>query len=401
MKVTYLINHYPKVSHTFIRREILALEKQGVTVQRLALRGWDNPTPDEQDVAERDKTQYILRRGMLPLFGVALRLALQAPGKFAAALFLALRMSRGADRPLPYHLIYLLEACQALIWARTFGSQHIHAHFGTNSTEVAMLVSALGGPDYSFTMHGSEEFDKPQQVRLGDKIRMASFVAAITSYTRSQLSRWCEHDHWSKIHEVHCGLEPAFFSGDIAAPSGRQLINVGRFCEQKGQLLLIEACSLALQKGADFTLVLAGDGEFRGVIEALIAKLGLQGRVRITGWISSDQVKAEILASRAMVMSSFAEGLPVVLMEAMALKRPVLSTWITGIPELVRHGENGWLYPAGDVEALADAIIECMASSDSRLLKMGEAGRGAVLAGYCADREATKLVRHFKDAIHA
>lgn len=401
MKVTYLINHYPKVSHTFIRREILALERQGVVVQRLALRGWDNPTPDEQDVAERVKTQYILKGGMLRLLGVALQVALRWPAKFSAALLLAWRMSRGADRPLPYHFIYLLEACQALIWARAFGSQHIHAHFGTNSTEVAMLVSSLGGPDYSFTMHGSEEFDKPQQVRLGDKIRLASFVAAITSYTRSQLSRWCEHEHWSKIHEVHCGLEPSFHSGDIAAPGGRQLINVGRFCEQKGQLLLIEACARALQKGADFTLVLAGDGEFRQAIEALITKHGLQERVRITGWISSDQVKAEILASRAMVMSSFAEGLPVVLMEAMALKRPVLSTWITGIPELVRHGENGWLYPPGDVEALADAIVECMAMPDGDLLKMGEAGRNAILAGYCADREATKLVRYFKDAIHA
>ena len=136
-------------------------------------------------------------------------------------------------------------------------------------------------------------------------------------------------------------------------PAARRLVCVGRLCEQKGQLLLVEAAHRLTAQGVDFELVLAGDGEMRGAIEALITHHNLQGRVRITGWISGEQVRNEILAARALVLPSFAEGLPVVIMEAMALRRPVISTFVAGIPELVRPGEHGWLVPAGDVEALA------------------------------------------------
>ena len=138
-----------------------------------------------------------------------------------------------------------------------------------------------------------------------------------------------------------------------AAGGERRLVCVGRLCEQKGQLLLIEAARLLAERGTKFELVLAGDGEMRGEIEALIAKYRLTDTVRITGWISSDEVRAEILAARALVLPSFAEGLPVVIMEAMALRRPVITTFVAGIPELIQHGEHGWLVPAGDLESLA------------------------------------------------
>ena len=144
-----------------------------------------------------------------------------------------------AERPLIVHLIYLAEACRIKSWLRTAGVQHLHAHFGTNSAEVAMLVHALGGPDWSFTVHGPEELDKPQFIGLGEKIRHCSFVVAVSSYTRSQLYRWVEHQYWPKVQVVHCGLEAAYFAGPvIAVPAARRLVCVGRLCEQKGQLLL-------------------------------------------------------------------------------------------------------------------------------------------------------------------
>jgi glycosyltransferase involved in cell wall biosynthesis len=259
-----------------------------------------------------------------------------------------------------------------------------------------MLAHSLTGIPYSFTVHGSEEFDKPEYMGLGEKIRRSAFVAAITSYTRSQLYRWVEQAQWHKVQIVHCGLDRDFHDvPPVPVPAAPRLVNVGRLCEQKGQLLLVEAAAQLASDGVDFELVLAGDGEMRCDIEAAIARHGLQRQVRITGWISSAQVRAEILAARALVMSSFAEGLPVVIMEAMALRRPVLTTHITGIPELVLHGENGWLFPPGAVRELVLAMKACLSMAREDLDAMGHRARARVLARHDVDREAQRLAALF------
>lgn len=395
--VAYLINQYPMVSHSFVRREILALERQGFTVLRLALRGWDAEVADPADRRERAITRYVLHRGLAGLAWSAAKTLGRRPRRFAAGLKLALAMARGSGRPLPYHLAYLLEACRCLDWMAAAGVRHIHAHFGTNSAEVAMLAAALGGGSYSFTVHGPEEFDKPEALGLPEKIRRAAFVAAISSYGRGQLYRWVEAEHWPKVEVVHCGLEPAFHQAAPTPPAAfPRLVCVGRLCRQKGQLLLIEAAARLARRGADFELVLAGDGEMRREVEAAIARHGLGQRVRITGWIGGEAVRREILAARALVLPSFAEGLPVVIMEALALGRPVITTAIAGIPELVRPGENGWLIPAGSGDDLADAMADCLARPLEDLMAMGEAGKARVLARHSVDREAGKLAELFR-----
>lgn len=398
MRIAYFINQYPRVSHSFIRREILALERQCLEVQRIALRGWDAELVDAEDVSERDKTLYVLQGGVKDLLVPVFQVLRAKPRRFLSALWLALRMGRHADRPLPYHLVYLFEACRLLSWLEAFGAEHVHAHFGTNSTEVVMLANALGGPAYSFTVHGPEEFDKPQFIHLGEKVQRSFFVVAVSSYGRSQLFRWVPHAHWAKVKLVHCGLERAFHDVPaVALPAAPRLVCVGRLSEQKGQLLLLEAARILAAQSVAFEIVLAGDGELREEIEALIAQHGLEAQVRITGWISSAQVREEILAARAMVLPSFAEGLPVVIMEAMALRRPVLTTYVAGIPELVRQGENGWLFPAGAVEDLAAALADCLAQPVEVLQRMGEAAYQRVLERHDIDTEATKLAKLFKD----
>ena len=397
MRIAYFINQYPKVSHSFIRREILALERQGIEVQRIALRGWDGELQDNDDIAERSKTRYVLENGVKGLLKPLLEVLRAQPRRFFSALWLALRMGRRADRSWPYHLIYLAEACRVVQWLQAFGAEHVHAHFGTNSTEVVMLANALGGPPYSFTVHGPEEFDKPQFLHIGEKVRRAAFVAAVSSYGRSQLYRWVAHAHWNKVKVVHCGLEAAFHAGPpVPVPAVPRLVCVGRLCEQKGQLLLLEAAQKLAAQGTAFELVLAGDGEMRAEIETLIARHGLQGQVRITGWISSGQVREELLAARALVLPSFAEGLPVVIMEAMALRRPVLTTYVAGIPELVRPGENGWLFPAGAVQELAAAMADCFGQPDEVLQRMGDAAHQRVLERHDIDTEAAKLASYFR-----
>lgn len=397
MRIAYFINQYPKVSHSFIRREILALERQGVEVQRIALRGWDAELQDAEDTSERVRTRYVLQRGIKGLLAPAWQVLRAQPRRFSRALWLAMRLGLRADRAWPYHLVYLAEACQVLQWLQAGEARHVHAHFGTNSTEVVMLANVLGGPAYSFTVHGPEEFDKPQFLHMGEKVRRAAFVAAVSSYGRSQLYRWVAYDHWAKVKVVHCGLERSFHElAPVGVPRAPRLVCVGRLCEQKGQLLLLEAARVLADRSIAFELVLAGDGEMRGQIEALIARHGLQQQVRITGWISSAQVREEILAARALVLPSFAEGLPVVIMEAMALRRPVLTTYVAGIPELVRPGENGWLFPAGAVDELAAAMAECLAQPAEALQRMGEAARQRVLQRHDIDTEAARLASYFK-----
>ena len=399
MKIAYLINQYPKVSHSFIRREILALERQGFEVQRIALRGWADHLVDAEDLRERDKTRYLLRDGAASLALSTLGALFKSPGRFCGALALALRMARRADRPWPLHLIYLAEACRMLGWLRASGARHLHAHFGTNPAEVAMLARVLGGPAYSFTVHGPEEFDKPEFLHIKEKIARSAFVVAISSFGRSQLFRWIPYTDWPKVEIVHCGLEPVFHAGPaVPPPAAPRLVCVGRLCEQKGQLLLVRAVAQLAARGVPVELVLAGDGEMRSEVEALIAKHGLGGRVRITGWISSDRVREEILGARGLVQPSFAEGLPVVIMEAMVLRRPVLSTYVAGIPELVQPGTNGWLFPAGDVDALALTMEDFLSRSDDDLQVMGEAARARVLDRHSIDIEAAKLAGFFRAA---
>lgn len=400
MRIAYLVNQYPMVSHIFIRREILALERRGVEVMRIAMRGWDAVLVDEEDRIERQRTRYVLREGKLVMLLALVRMLLKRPLLFIKALRLAWRVGWRGERPLLVHLFYLAEACCVEPWLREAGIEHVHAHFGTNAAEIAMLVHALGGPSWSFTVHGPTEFTKAEFIGLAEKVRDCAFVVAISSFGRSQLYYFVEHQQWSKIHVVHCGLEPAFYSTPVSpVPVTRRLVCVGRLSKQKGQLLLVEAARRLVAQGTHFELVLVGDGDMRSEIEALITRQGLQNVVRITGRVTSEELSDEILAARALVLPSFAEGLPMVIMEAMALRRPIISTFVAGIPELVLPNEHGWLVPAGDVIALARAMQICLDVPIDTLRRMGEAARERVVARHSVDTQAALLADLFRGAV--
>ena len=396
-KVAYLVNQYPKVSHTFIRREILALERLGIEVYRIALRGWDAELMDEADAQERKRTSYVMRGGLLSLLPSTAVLLAATPLRWLSTLVLAFAMAR-QDGRLAHHLAYFAEACRAVRWLARHNVVHTHAHFGTNSAEIAMLAFALGGPRYSFTVHGPEEFDRAQSLGLREKVKRAAFVVAISSYGRGQLFRWISSADRAKVKVVRCGLDGQYDESPAAPiPANPRVVCVGRLCTEKGQVLLVEAASRLAARGMELQVVLAGDGQERGYIEALIRKHRLQEVVRVTGWISGAQVRRELLAARALVLPSLAEGLPVVIMEAMALGRPVLTTWVAGIPELVRPGETGWLIPPGDVDELARGMATIVSAPVSELARMGVAGRARVMEHHSIDASAAALATHFRD----
>ena len=396
--VAYLINQYPRASHSFIRREILALEAQGVTVHRFAIRPFAEVV-DEADKAEEAKTHVLLKGGTLA--SSTLATLLTRPGTFIRALRLTIKVGRRSERGTLRHLVYLAEACVLVRELRARSVQHLHAHFGTNSATVAMLARELGGPPYSFTCHGPEEFDRPEALALDEKVARAAFTVAISSYGRSQLYRWTRAADWSRIYVVHCGVDQMFLDSARQAQgfslgSSPRLVCVGRLCEQKGQLLLCRAAAQLAEEGLDFQITLVGDGPMRRDIEREIQRLDLGAHIKITGWMSNPQVRQQILESRALVLPSFAEGLPVVIMEALALGRPVISTYVAGIPELVENSVNGWLVPAGDVDSLARAMRQALEASPQSLEEMGRQGAARVAQQHDVNMEAVKLREHFQ-----
>ncbi len=400
MKVAYLVNQYPLVSHTFIRREIAAVEAEGVSVLRYSIRRSPIGFVDSADQAEAEKTVVILDQGARGLLLAVLRAVVRRPRRFFRALRLAARTGWRSERGLLRNLIYLAEACvlrEALV-AGEVG--HVHAHFGTNSAAVAMLCRALGGPGYSFTVHGPEEFDKAPLLALPDKIARARFVVGISNFGRSQIYRHCSHREWGKVHVVPCGVDGSFLEAPIAPiPAAARMVSVGRLSEQKGHLLLIDALARLKQAGRAFEMVLVGDGETRPQVERAIARHRLTEEVTIGGWATEAVVRQQISLARALVLPSFAEGLPVVIMEAMALGRPVVSTYVAGIPELVQPGKNGWLVPAGSVDDLVLALEDLLATPPERLLAMGLDARERVRLRHDAALIGRRLGNMFRTAV--
>jgi colanic acid/amylovoran biosynthesis glycosyltransferase len=397
LKIAYLINQYPKVSHSFIRREILALEACGLTILRFAVRSCAEELVDEADQQELKKTRFLLEGGAIALLQALLTVMLLHPSRFLQAIGLTLRMGWRSEQGILKHLAYLAEACVLLNWLAEAEVTHVHAHFGTNPATVAMLCRVLGGPPFSFTVHGPEEFDKVEAIALPQKIEQAAFVVAISSFGRSQLYRWTRPEQWSKIRVVHCGVDASFLAIDpTPIPDQPRFVCVGRLSEQKGQLLLIEAAKRLAEEGLSFELVFVGDGELRSPIEALITQYQLQDQIKITGWANTTDVRQHLLNAKVMVLPSFAEGLPVVLMEALALRRPVISTYIAGIPELVENNTCGWLITPGSIEALVLAMRSALLTPQEKLEHMGQNGSERVALNHNVDLEAGKLAVLFR-----
>jgi colanic acid/amylovoran biosynthesis glycosyltransferase len=396
MMVCYFVSEYPAVSHTFIRREIVELERNDVAVFRVSLRRSTRTLVDKADLEEEGRTKYVLSERIFEVVNACVASFACRPKASLNAVFGAIRMMRRSNRPLIFHLLYLAEAFVIAKWVLEWKVRHIHAHFGTNSAEVAMLTHLLTGIPYSFTVHGPDEFDRPEYLGLGDKVKCAAFVCAISSFTAGQICRWIPPQEWRKIKLIRCGLDADYF---VERPDTKlshdHLISVGRLCGQKGQLVLLDALAVLASEGVQFKMTIAGDGPLRPMLEQRIRELGLDGRVQITGWLTNSEIRALVMDARAVVLPSFAEGLPVVLMEALALGRPVVATYVGGIPELVTDGVCGWLVPPGDMDQLSRAMKECLTVPDSRLQAMGRAGRARVLEMHDIVRECRKLADLF------
>ncbi len=396
MKIAYITGEYPRATDTFILREVQGLRKLGMDVITCSVR----TTSVEQHVgpeqkSEAEATFKILDTAKRPitLFTSHLR-AMRQPARYFRALRLAMRTSPPGFRNHVYQFFYFLEAAVLADHLRREGVDHLHNHIAKSSCTVAMVTSEMSGISYSFTLHGPDIFFEPHHWRLDAKIKTAAFVCCISDFCRSQAMLFSDPSDWTKLHIIHCGVEPERYAPETRA-ARPTLLFVGRLAAVKGVPVLFDALATVIQQHPDVLLRLVGDGPERQKLEATAADLGLQDHVEFCGYKSQAEVAEALSTTDVFVLPSFAEGVPVVLMEAMASQVPVITSKIAGVPELVEDGVSGLLLPPGAVGPLADALNTLLGDADMRAA-MGKAGREKVARNFVSAKEAEKLMNLFE-----
>jgi glycosyltransferase involved in cell wall biosynthesis len=399
VRIAYVCSRYPAVSHTFIQREVAALRGLHLDVDTVAIRRAEpGEVLSQADREEAEATYAILPVAPRDLARAHATALLRYPGAYRATLGRALELAPRGVRGRLWQLFYFGEA--VVLWdrARRRGVGHLHAHFANVGSDVALLAAHLGraagaGPrSWSMTMHGSTEFYDVSAFRLPEKVKDASFVACVSDFTRSQLMLHAAEEHWHKLELVRCGVDPKGFPAVARNGGGGALrvLVVGRLVSGKGFSLLLEALADVRARGHEVELEVVGEGPAGEALRARAAALGLEGRVRWLGAVGQDEIRRHYAEADAFCLPSFAEGVPVVLMEAMAMQLPVVATRIAGIPELIEDGVSGLLVAPARSDELADALTRLAESPELRH-ELGGAGREAVVGGYDAERWARRL----------
>lgn len=395
MKIAYLISLYPAMSHTFILREVAALRARGVSIDTFSVRKAqpkDILGPEAE--AEAARTRHLLPANAASYARAMLWALTTRPGRLLALKWDAV-MHRGLGlRDRLMWLIYWVEAVQLAHWVAQGGYAHLHCHFGNPGSNTAWLAARLAGVPFSMTLHGID-MDEPERFRLPEKMADATFTACISQFGKAKMMYVTPPALWAKLRLVHCGLQA--LPDPMPAPPGDtgKLVCVARLSVEKGHLILFEALAALRDEGLAFTCTLVGDGPMRAELEARVAALGLTDRVRFAGAQPPAQVAGFYAEADAAVLASFGEGIPLVLMEAMAHGRPVVSTRVGGIPELVEPGVSGLLVAPGSVREMTGAL-RTLLQDPAAARAMGERGREAVMKRFSIDVAAERLEQLFQ-----
>ncbi|GAB1543462.1 glycosyltransferase [Scytonema sp. NUACC21] len=391
MRIAYLTGEYPRATDTFIQREVAGLRELGVEVHTFSIRrtGDEHMVGPEQK-SERDRTFYILPPNPIGLLLAHISLFFGSPMRYLRALKLAWSTQQPGWRGFIYQLFYFVEAGILAQQIKTKHIEHLHNHLASSSGTVAMLAADLGGFTYSFTLHGPYIFFEPHRWRLDEKIKRSLFVCCISHYARSQGMVFAPIDKWNQMHIIHCGIDPALFDVVTHNQLGKRLLFVGRLAAVKGLPILLESLAALKDAHPEIVLTVVGDGPDRARLEAMTAELKLNSNVKFVGYQSQAEVRQHLQQTDVFVMSSFAEGIPVVLMEAMAAGVPIVATQIAGVSELVEDGVNGYLVPAGDAISLANRIAKLLLNPELRDA-FGTAGRAKVEQDFNIIHEVGRL----------
>ena len=398
-RLVYLLSRYPAVSHTFFLNEVQELRKLGIAIDVASINPPDRPRAalPAIEAAEADKTFYVKRTGAAWAAWIALKTLALRPGVFVRGLSAALRLGRWDFNAILFALFYFAEALILGDWMSSRGHRHLHIHFCGPVATVGMLTSIAWGFPYSLTVHGPDEFYDAEKFYLRQKVERAKFILCISDYCRSQLMRVATPQHWDKLHVVRLGVDPNVFlpSREVLDPARvLEILCVGRLVAAKGQLVLLRACRRLISQGYTIRVRLVGTGPDREHLEACAVECGIPAIFE--GAKSHSETRQLLCKADIFDLASFAEGVPVALMEAMAMEIPCVSTLVAGIPELIRDGLDGLLVPASSEEDLAAALQRLI---DDPLLRnsLGVSGRKRALELYNLPQNVISLARILRD----
>jgi colanic acid/amylovoran biosynthesis glycosyltransferase len=395
--IAYLVSQYPAVNHTYLLREIRELRRLGWDIHVASIRPDTRPTSQitAEEREELSHTWCVTTQGLSRAVRAHLVSLTTQTGSYVCGMLSALRLGGVEFSQTVRNLLYFTEALIVGQWMQRHGLKHVHIHF---SSTVGLLIAKTFPVTISITFHGPAEFEEPINFHLREKIEAATFVCAISNYGRSQLMKASSPDQWDKLETVPMGIDPDVFMPGSTSSFERtsfDVISVARLSPEKAQRILIDSVARLVNEGRRVRLCLVGDGPDRRALESHIAACDLSGTVRIEGALNQDQLKILYRKSDAFVLASFAEGVPVVLMEAMAMEIPCVATWIAGVPELIQNGLDGLLVAPSDVGQLSTAIARLMDDPDLRR-RIATAGRCKIIQQYNLSKNTALLAKLFE-----
>lgn len=402
MKIAYLISQYPATSHTFILQEVTALKKKGLHLSVASInspdRIYDKLTKEEKE--ESQQTFYVKKQGIVGATFALLYVLLFHPIGFIKGVYTCFKLCGWDLAELVYHFFYLCEAFIIGKWMEKKKLKNLHVHFGMAVSTVALLVSKVFPIKFSMTIHGPDEFYEVDKNHLCEKIAEADFITTIGYYAQSQLMRLSDREYWHKFEVAPLGIDIEKFTPapKRISPSVVEILSVGRLVPMKGYSLLITAFSQIDQTKHPARLTIVGTGPEKKKLETQIFDLGLTGKVTMTGQLNHPQVEKMYNEADIFVLSSFSEGIPIVLMEAMAKEIPCVSTFVNGIPELIQHDIDGYLVAPSDVAGLK-AILEKLISDYNLRQRYATSGRQRVTQKYNLKTNTDKLADIFINKI--
>jgi colanic acid/amylovoran biosynthesis glycosyltransferase len=360
-RAAYLVSRYPSQTHTFILNEVRAMREAGVRVETVSIRR----VSPEALLADADRREFERTHALLPVPPAQLvrahaRALRHRPFAYMRTLVSALRDSPGGARATLWQLFYFAEAMLLWAWLGDRGVRHIHVHHANVSSDVAMLACRFANWTWSLTVHGPTEFADVPGHKLRLKTEAADAVICVSDYARSQLLSIVDGDVRGRLPTVHCGVDIERFSPRDPAPveGPFSVLTVAQLARRKGIDVLLDAVALLRERDVPVEAVIVGDGDERRSLEARARRLGLDDAVTFAGAVGQDRIPDYYARASVFCLPSFAEGIPIVLMEAMARELPVVATAIMGVPELVVHGRNGLLVPPARADELAAALEE-------------------------------------------
>jgi colanic acid/amylovoran biosynthesis glycosyltransferase len=398
-KIGYLISQYPAVSHTFVQREVFALRSKGFMIHTASIN--ETNIKEEQllpnDREEMNRTYYIKKQGVLIAVGELVKTFVTKPLQLLKGIYSALKLANFNIKKMFLHLCYLVEALLVAKWMKKTNISHVHVHFANPASTVALILTKIYPYTYSMTIHGPDEFYDVTLYNLKEKIEGAEFIFCISYYTRSQIMRLSLPEAWKKMDVVPLGVDPDFYTPIVFRehPSPFEILCVGRMTLTKGQEILLQAVKKILAQGKNIRLCFVGDGPEKERLEEIIKKLHLQDSIVFKGALNTEETFRFFKQTDIFALSSLAEGVPIVLMEAMSMEIPCIATAINGIPELIKNEINGLLVPASNTEETVNAILRLMEDRELRQ-NLGKAARLTILDKYNLNKNTDNLITCFE-----